>query len=213
MKDKKKIIIIVSIVLILIIFLCFFIKKYYKNQKVGNNMSNKNIEEIEEYILNISSYWAKMEITVESNKNTNQYVIEQTYQKGKISKQTVLEPSNIEGIQIIYEQGTLTINNTKLNLTSVYKNYEYLTQNCLWLDSFIQDYIANKPNNKTSITEENDIITMETITQNQNNKYIYEKELYIDKKTGKPTKLLIKDINKKNLIYISYNEMTVNGLQ
>ncbi len=213
MKDKKKIIIIVSIVLILIIFLCFFIKKYYKNQKVGNNMSNKNIEEIEEYILNISSYWAKMEITVESNKNTNQYVIEQTYQKGKISKQTVLEPSNIAGIQIIYEQGTLTINNTKLNLTSVYKNYEYLTQNCLWLDSFIQDYIANKPNNKTSITEENDIITMETMTQNQNNKYIYEKELYIDKKTGKPTKLLIKDINKKNLIYISYNEMTVNGLQ
>ena len=213
MKNKKKLIIITIIILMLIIFLCFFIKNYYKNQKLGNNMSNKNIEEIEEYILNISSYWAKMEVTVESNKNTNQYLIEQTYQKGKTSKQTVLEPSNIEGIQIIYEQGTLTINNTKLNLTSVYKNYEYLAQNCLWLDSFIQDYIENKPNNKTSITEKDDVITMKTMTQNQNNKYIYEKELCIDKKTGKITKLLIQDINKRTLVYISYNEITVNGLQ
>ena len=36
------------------------------------------------------------------------------------------------------------------------------------------------------------------------------KELYIDTKTGKPTKLLIQDNNKKSIIYILYNEIELN---
>ena len=53
------------------------------------------------YILNISSYEAEIEVTVESNKNTNKYVVEQTYKKDGSAKQVVLEPSNISGIKII----------------------------------------------------------------------------------------------------------------
>lgn len=82
-------------------------------------MSNKNIEEIEEYILNISSYEAKVEVAIESNKNKNQYKLEQIYQKDKLSKQKVLEPSNIEGLEIKYENNTLSIYNAKVNLTTV----------------------------------------------------------------------------------------------
>ena len=212
MKDKRKIILFI-VILILAIFLLFFIKNNYKNKNLGNNMSNKNIEEIEEYILNISSYEAKIEVTVESNKNTNKYLMEQTYQKDKLSKQTVIEPSNIAGLETKYENGTLTINNSKLNLTTVYENYNYLVENCLWLDAFIQDYVESKNNNQATITEQDDIITMETKTRNENNRYIYNKELTIDKKTGKPTKLLVQDVNQKNLIYILYNEITVNGLK
>lgn len=210
--NKKKIILFIFVILIvIIIFICFFIKNHYKNQNVGNNMTNKNLEEIEEYILNISSYQAKIEITVESNKNTNKYLLEQTYQKDKLSKQIILEPSNIEGLEIIYAEGKLTINNAKLNLTTVYENYPNLVENCLWIDSFIEDYKQGKNNNNANITEENEIITMETKTRNEDNRYIYYKQLFIDKKTGKPTKLLVQDINKKNLIYILYNEITVNG--
>lgn len=211
--NKKKVIIFILVVLALTIFICFFIKNNYKNQNIGNNMSNKNIEEIEEYILNISSYQAKMEITVESNKNTNKYLIEQIYQKDKIAKQTVLEPSNIEGMEISYENNTLTIYNSKLNLHTVYENYEYLVENFLWLDSFVKDYIECKNSNQATISESNEIITMETKTRNENNQYAYYKKLLIDKKTGKPTQLFVQDVNKKNLIYILYNEITVNGLQ
>lgn len=211
MKNKRILIIILLVVLILSIIILFFIKNNYKNKNLGNNMSNKKIEEIEEYILNISSYEAKIEVTVESNKNTNKYVIEQLYQKGKMSRQTILEPSNIEGLETKYENGTLTINNSKLNLVTVYENYNYLVENCLWLDAFIQDYVENKSNNQTLISEENDIITMETKTRNENNRYIYYKKLTIDKKTGKPTKLIVQDMNQKNLVYILYNEITVNG--
>lgn len=210
---SKTIMLFILIILVITILIVFFIKNYYKNQNIGNNMSNKNLEEIEEYILNISSYQAKMQITIESNKNTNKYQLEQTYQKDKISKQIILEPSNIKGVEIIYEAGKLTINNSKLNLTTVYENYTNLTENCLWLDTFIEDYKQGKNSNNTSIKEENDIVTMETKTRNENNRYIYNKQLFIDKKTGKPTKLLVQDINKKNLIYILYSEITVNGVR
>lgn len=211
--SKRKAIIISICIALLIITSIILIKNVYKNKNIGHNMSNQPIEEIEKYILNISSYNAKVEVTVESNKNTNKYIIEQTYQKDKISKQKIIQPSNIEGIEIKYENGKLTLYNSKLNLEAIYDNYSHLVENCLWLDSFIQDYIEAKNNNEASITIENNLITMETKTRNSNNRYIYYKTLTIDKTTGKPTKLLIQDINKNNLVYILYNEITVNGSQ
>ena len=208
--NKRKTMIILLIIIIFIIALmCFLIKNDYKNKNFGNNMSNKNLKEIEEYILNISSYEAKMKVTVESNKNTNKYVLKQTYEKDKISKQEVIEPKNIEGTEIIYEKNILKINQTKLNLNKIYENYNYLIENFLWLDSFIDDY---KETNESNIIVENNIVIMETKTKNKNNKYVSYKQLFINKNTGKPTKMIIKDINKKELVYILYNEITVNGL-
>ena len=210
--NKRKTIIIIGILIVLCILILFFITMNYKNKNLGNNMSNKNIEEIEKYILDISSYQAKAEITVESNKNTNKYVVEQTYKKDGSAKQVVLEPSNIEKMEITYENNTLKINNIKIDLTTVYENYPYIVDNFLWLDSFVKDYKKEKDDGRNVLKEENNNIIMEVKTKNDNNRYVYNKKLYIDKKTGKPIKLFIQDINKKILVYILYNEITVNGL-
>jgi outer membrane lipoprotein-sorting protein len=40
-----------------------------------------------------------------------------------------------------------------------------------------------------------------------------EKVLWIDRTTGNPTKLEIKWTNKKNTVYISYNEVSLNSLK
>lgn len=213
MKNKKIIFISILVLAIVSILIFILLKTNYKNKNFGNNMSNKNLEEIEKYILDISSYTAKMDVTVESNKNTNKYVIEQTYEKNKKSKQKILEPANIEGLEIIYEDNKLTINNAKNNLKTMYENYPNLMENCLWLNAFIEDYKTEKNEGKVSIVEKNGKVIMATKTRNENNRYIYSKELHIDKEAGKIEKLVVQDINKKNLIYILYNEITVNGVK
>lgn len=208
---KKPIIVLILILLLTILMLYFFINKnnklFNKNFNIGNNITNKSIQEIEEYILNISSYEATVSVTIESNKNTNKYVLEQKYKAPNLSKQIVLEPSNIAGIEIKYDGTNLTINNSNLNLQKVYENYEYLANNFLCLETFIEDYKRNK----VSIQEENNEIILEA--SNENNNYAYHKKLFIDKNSGLPTKLLIENINNKTLVYILYNEIELNNLK
>ncbi len=206
-KINKKIIFSILFIILIIFFVIIFIKNDNKNFNIGNN-NNKSIEEIEEYILNLSSYEAKVSVTVESNKNTNKYELLQKYQAPNIAKQVVLEPSNIQGLEIIYDGSKLSINNTKLNLSSVYENYNYLASNCLCLESFISDYIENKG----SIYGENEKIILETKTNN-GNKYIYNKKLYVNKNDGKPIELIVEDINEKKSVYILYNEIKINNLK
>ena len=49
-------------------------------------------------------------------------------------------------------------------------------------------------------------------TNCKDNQKNISKELYIDKKTSKPTKMIIKDINKNTSIYIIYNDITFNSI-
>ena len=206
----KKPIIIVLILFLIVLMIYFFINKnnklFNKNSNIGNNITNKSIQEIEEYILNISSYEAELEVTVQSNKNTNKYILKQKYINSKLEEQVVVEPSNIEGLTILYENGKLTVNNTKLNLQTVYDNYEEITQNNLWLNSFIEEY---KNNNNRSISEDSNYVIM---TVNTANNYEKVETLYINKNTGNPEKMIIQDKNQKNMVYILYNEIRINNL-
>ncbi len=67
-----------------------------KKFNIGNNITSKSIKEVENYILNINSYKAKIEVEVQSNKNENKYILMQKFAKPNISKQEVLEPSDVK---------------------------------------------------------------------------------------------------------------------
>ena len=164
MKNKKLIWIIVIILLIVLIFSIFKIFDYKKSKSV-NNISDKTLKEIEEYILNISSYSAELEVTVESNKNTNKYIIEQKYASPNTASQEIIEPQNIKGLQIKFDGNNLEIVNSKLSLNTIYENYTYIADNVLWLSDFINNY----KNNGGMINEKDGIIIMET--KKGNNKY------------------------------------------
>ncbi len=208
--EKKKLIIILGILAVLVtsVIIYFFIKNNYKNLKSGNNMSNKNLKEIEEYILSIRSYNAKIEVEIQSNKNKNKYVLEQKYAEPNVQKQIVLEPSNIEGLETIFDGNNLKINNTKLNLSTVYENYSDVTSNFLWLNTFTEEYKKMIETGKQNIIEQNGIIIMEIKDADELNK-----KLYIDRKTGKPIKMQIKNVSKNTTVYILYNEIEINNLK
>jgi len=193
----------IFLVILLIIFV-FFIHQVYKTIKNGNTIIKSETDLIE-YILNISSYKATLEVTVNSNKTTNKYILEQTYLEPHYSKQVVKEPENIKDLQIIYDGKKIEIKNTNLGLSKIYENYTYLNENILWLNYFI-----NICNNKGYIIEENDdeIILIAKIEQ-----YNYKGMLYINKKTSLPTKIEIFDNSNKSKVYIEYKEIKLNNIQ
>lgn len=214
MKEKNKIFKKICIVfgistfaLISLIFLVILLKKDYKISKVGNNLNNKNLQDVEEYILNISSYKAKITVNINSNKNKTQYIIRQMYAKPNIEKQVVEEPSNIKGLETIYDGNSLRINNTSLNANKIYENYSYITKNYLWLNSFIDDYKQEK--NKEIYEKDNQIV-ME-VKFDGKEPYISNEKLIIDKEKGSISKLIVQDKQQKDLVYILYNEIEVNN--
>lgn len=204
MKNKKIIIIVIIAVILLAIlsFVLFFKNNTAKNLKIGNNTTS---QEIVDFILNTSSYEAKIEVNVQSNKNESKYIMKQTYNVEEENCQEVLEPSNIAGVKIIRSGNTLKLENTALNLTSIFENYQYMADSCLDLSSFIKDY---KQDEKASWEENDKQIIMQARTQATTNR---QRILYINRQTGKPEKMELQDANKKTVIYILYNEITVNS--
>lgn len=201
---KKRFLLIILFVFV-VLFMIIFLKNYYKNIKLGNNKNNKSVNVIEAYILNISSYKATIEVTVVSNKNENKYLIKQEHNSEK-NIQVIEEPETIKNIEIIQSNGKIEIKNSRLNLTNIYDEYPCISENILWLNSFIDLYKNQKNNRK--IYEINDEIIMEL--SNKDNKYFSSIKLYIDKKSRNPKRMIVQDNNQKNKIYILYKEIIIN---
>jgi len=202
--NKKKVFIFFIILIIIISILIIFFINRSKTKKFGKNSSSQDIVN---YILDMNSYEAIIEVETKSNKNTNKYVLKQQYIKNQTETQEVLEPSNIQGIKIVKKDNTLKLENTALNVVTILENYEELTDNALDLSSFIENY---RKNSNSNFEEQNDEIIMHT-TNNNENKYTKNKTLYIDRNTGNPKKMEITDINKNTTVYIVYREVKIDN--
>lgn len=199
--DKKKgcVLIVSAFFILAIVCIIFFSKNNYKTLKNGNNINNQTRDKVYDNILNISSYKATLEVTINSNKNSNKYILKQSHNLNE-DTQEVLEPESIRGVKTTYNNGTLKIQSDNLNITKVYNDYKNIENNDLWLNSFIKEYKTAKEKN----VEENEEKIINIKVKNKT------KKLYLDKKTGKPTKLIVEDNNQKILIYIIYNEIEIN---
>ena len=134
MKNKKLVFVLILIFIIIITFFCI---PKSKKIKIGNNNSN---QEIIQNILNISSYETEIELEVNSNKNKNKYIIKQKYEYPDISEQEIIEPENIKGVKIVKNKNEVKVENTKLDIVKIYQNYEYMIDNCIDLNAFIEKY-------------------------------------------------------------------------
>ena len=199
MKGKK--IILILFIIIIIILLIIFFKNMIKKQKNGNNI---NSQEIVDTVLNLNSYKAKIFVQVNSNKNQNKYILMQEYNTENGCVQEVIEPENIAGVKITKKDDNLKIENSGLDLQTIFENYKGLEDNSLDLSCFIKEY---KDNSNSNYEEKNEEIIMKVNTKN---KYTQNKTLYINKEKKIPTKLLIQDNNKNTTIVIEYIEIELN---
>ena len=200
MKINKILFLIILIVLLIMGLIIYKIK--IKNFKNGNNISS---QEIVDYILSIKSYKSKINVQVNSNKNSNKYMIKQEYNTENGSVQTVIEPENIEGVKISLKDELLKIENTNLSLSEIFENYHGLENNSLDLISFIEDY---KGNEKSIVDENENEIILKTKNHTKN-KYNQNKVLYINKENKLPTKLIVEDDNQNTTINIKYNNIEI----
>ena len=203
--NKKKLFLILAILLILIISIIFLLKNDNKKVNLGNNIV-KSKEQLEEYILNMDSYEAEVEVTVNSNKNTNKYILKQQYYKPDVFKQEVIEPENIAGVKILLNGNYLSLENSKLTLAQIFENYQYIGENFLCLNDFIENYKENG-----NYIEQDREIILETKSRSGENKYNIYQKLSIDKSTSLPIKLEVQDNNQKPIVYILYKEIKINS--
>ena len=194
---NKKIVFIFAIICI-----TFFSIFYYIFCISGNNIIRNQNEFVEDIFKDLEKYEANIEVTVVSNKNENTYNMQQIVD-GDNSKLVVNSPENVKGLEIELKDGNLKITNEKTNMEKLYENYKAIINNSLFINSFIEDYKNNEV--ITSENEEEIIITVNL--DKNNNTYIKSKELYLNKNTGLPTKLLIKDNSQKTSII--YNDIKI----
>ena len=102
-----------------------------------------------------------------------------------------------------YDGKNMKVENTNLSLSKIYQDYKYISENTLWLSTFIDNY-----NDNSKIYEKEGKVIIESNVAY--NFYNVKEVLYIDKKKGKPIELKIFDNSNNNRIYIKYNEIKIN---
>ena len=198
MKSKK--LLLIFVLICITIFFAF----YYNFFILGNNINRSQDEIVDNIINKTNEYEANIDVKVISNKNENDYKMYQIVNDEK-SIQIVDEPENIKGLEIENISNKLIIRNTKLNMEKIYDQYEFLLNNSLFLNVFIEDYKKNT----SKIYEENDELIFEVKLDSSKSTYIKYKELHVDKISGVPRQLIIKDNTKKTCISIIYNDIKI----
>lgn len=201
---KKKVFI--TIIFFTIFFLIFYLIFNYKSLKNGNNnIRIKNEEDVNDYILNISNYEAKIEVIVKSNKNENKYIINQKCMDNYSYQE--MEYENNKKIIIEHKDNKVIIRNTSLKLEKIYESWEFLIENNLFLTTFVENF---KETDEKEILVNENYYVVNLKLKNISDKNVAYKSLYINKNNGKIEKLEIYDINKNRTIYILYKEITIN---
>lgn len=195
----KKLMFIFVLICIIVFSIFYYIFSYFGNNK------NRNQKEIVDNILSeMKEYEANITVKVISNKNENIYSMYQLYDENT-SKMVINSPENIKDMIIELNNNILKITNTKINMEKIYEDYDLVLNNNLFLNVFLEDY----KNNDSNCYEENNEIILETKINSSNNTYIKFKELHLDKQTGLPKELIMKDNTKKTCISIIYNDIKI----
>lgn len=159
---------------------------------MGNNKNRNQNEIVDNILKKLENYEADVTVSVMTNKNETIYNMKQIYNKNE-SKTIINSPENIKGMVIENTNNTLKITNPIINMEKVYEDYDFILNNDLFLNVFINDY----KNNSSEIHEQDNELILSIKLNNKTSTYIKYKELYLNKETKLPLKLEMKDDSQK----------------
>lgn len=195
---KKNIILLLVILLVIILI---GVGAYFFINKNNNSGSIISIGENKE-IFDMQGYTCKAVMYINSNKNSNEYQIEQS--ADLVNKKYRL---NTDIMDIIYKENKLLISSQGQKSTYEIEDYNPELTNLVFIDSFIENY-NNKENNSSKKEIDGKVLYKTKI--NINKSYAHSESLEIDKNSGKPIKLTVYDKNENVYLDIIYTEFIIN---
>ena len=226
-KTKLRLIIIFGILIAIILMIISF-------YLVFNSGKNENIN-INNDIFSAKSYYAKYRLNVYSNKNQNEYKIEEWYEKNDEGYRFKFVTNNEKNINFIYEGNQNSINiysDSQINKISI-EDLSNLKENLISISTFIEiisnvnkkiedsGYEKNKCCNLLEEHEDGKVsykITFNDVSENKceictkytNGMNINQIELVMDEVTLMPIEYIVYNKDGKALYDIIYENFAIN---
>ncbi len=164
---------------------------YYKFQKKINKLD---------------SYSCIATINVCGNKSIKEYEASHYFKSPSYYKLETLNPSNIKGKTTIYDDDKIIIKNPKYNDELKFTN-RGIENRYLFVGDFLKNIFENED---LKIGSDKYFLILETNIPGSSF-YFNKQKIYVDKKTLKPNKLEIMDVNLKKRFVVNYKEFKYNG--
>ncbi len=157
-------------------------------------------------IVGIQSYSCIAQIEACGNKSMKKYTVKHYFKSPSYYKIQVLDPENIKGKVTIYDKDKVIIHHPRIKdkVTFSYKGKE---NRYLFIGDFAKNILQNE---KINISSSKEFLILETSIPDTSI-YFDKQKLYIDKKTLKPNKMEIIDVNGKKRFMVAYKEFRYNG--
>lgn len=225
MKNKVTVVIFCLISVLVILSIVIYTLSMKLNISRGTNIKNV-IERLsgKSNILDMESYYAQLEITVISNKNTNTYSMEEWYKKDIGNKVEYVDSSNFK-VSILTLKDKAIIRNENQKNSLMITPYIVKYTNLLSISTFVKIYNESlkemccfSANSYEKLDNINMILDNVCKMGEECNCEVYEIvknvskiELKLDKKTGQPLTYIVYDNDKKEQISIVYNKFDINA--
>lgn len=225
MKNKVTVVIFCLISVLVILSIVIYTLSMKLNISRGTNIKNV-IERLsgKSNILDMESYYAQLEITVISNKNTNTYSMEEWYKKDVGNKVEYFDSSNFK-VSILTLKDKAIIRNENQKNSLMITPYIVKYTNLLSISTFVKIY--NESLKEMCCFSANSYEKLDNINMILDNvckmgegcncevyeivKNVSKIELKLDKKTGQPLTYIVYDNDKKEQISIVYNKFDINA--
>lgn len=225
MKNKVTVVIFCLISVLVILSIVIYTLSMKLNISRGTNIKNV-IERLsgKSNILDMESYYAQLEITVISNKNTNTYSMEEWYKEDVGNKVEYVDSSNFK-VSILTLKDKAIIRNENQKNSLMITPYIVKYTNLLSISTFVKIYNESlkemccfSANSYEKLDNINMILDNVCKMGEECNCEVYEIvknvskiELKLDKKTGQPLTYIVYDNDKKEQISIVYNKFDINA--
>ncbi|KNF09185.1 hypothetical protein CLPU_4c02310 [Gottschalkia purinilytica] len=170
----------------------------------------ESLYDIQKTLNQIEDYSCVAEISIKGNKKPEKYKVKHTFKKPNKYISEILEPKNNKGNMTIYNGKQAYLYSPQINQLTILKDYKQLQDEMLFIGYFLRILITTEnPQIMSDTLDEKEYMTVKAEIPG-NNMYRKYEQIWIDKKTHLPYKLIIVDDKGETLVEVKYSEVKYN---